>query len=146
MRRNHLALPAPKDAVRSSRLLPLPCSLGCGKFCHAFGSPENRSANWVKCCPSDKRKRNCDRGVIQLSVLGYLIGALNLVFAIGLILAMVLHITEQEASGGGGWGIVGGRHILSSQSGMATFVDRVITWLAVGWIATAFLVAIIFRP
>lgn len=81
-----------------------------------------------------------------MSVLGYLVGALNLVFAIGLILAMVLHITEQEASGGGGWGIVGGRHILSSQSGMATFVDRVITWLAVGWLATAFLVAIIFRP
>ncbi|MGQ9463710.1 MAG: hypothetical protein ACUVTP_11710 [Candidatus Fervidibacter sp.] len=81
-----------------------------------------------------------------MSVLGYLVGALNLVFAIGLILAMVLYITEQEASGGGGWGIVGGRHILSSQSGMATFVDRVITWLAVGWLATAFLVAIIFRP
>jgi hypothetical protein len=38
-----------------------------------------------------------------MSVLGYLAAALNLIFAIGLILAMVLHITEQETSGGGGW-------------------------------------------
>jgi len=81
-----------------------------------------------------------------VTVLGYLIGALNLVFAIGLILAMVLHITEQETSGGSGWGIVGGRHILSSQSGMATFIDRIIAWLAIGWLVTAFLVGIIFRP
>ncbi|MEZ8222024.1 hypothetical protein GG496_002194 [Candidatus Fervidibacteria bacterium JGI MDM2 JNZ-1-D12] len=80
-----------------------------------------------------------------MTVLGYLIGALNLIFAIGLILAMVLHITEQETSGGGGWGIVGGRHILSSQSGMATFIDRIIAWLAIGWLVTAFFVAIIFR-
>lgn len=81
-----------------------------------------------------------------MSVLGYLVGALNLILAIGLILAMVLHITEQEASGGGGWGIVGGRHILSSQSGMATFIDKVITWLAAGWLITALLTAVIFRP
>jgi preprotein translocase subunit SecG len=85
-------------------------------------------------------------GVTQMSVLGYLAAALNLIFAIGLILAMVLHITEQETSGGGGWGIVGGRHILSSQSGMATFIDRVIAWIAAGWLITAFLVALIFRP
>ncbi len=81
-----------------------------------------------------------------MTILGYLVAVLNLIFAIGLILAMVLHITEQETSGGGGWGIVGGRHILSSQSGMATFIDRVITWIAVGWLATAFLVALFFRP
>lgn len=80
-----------------------------------------------------------------MTFLGYIAAALNLLFAIGLILAMVLHITEQEASGGA-WGIVGGRHILSSQSGMATFIDRVIAWIAVGWLVTAFLVAIFFRP
>ncbi|MDW8028534.1 MAG: hypothetical protein RMK94_09125 [Armatimonadota bacterium] len=81
-----------------------------------------------------------------MTVLGYIAAALNIIFAIGIILAMVLHITEQEATGGGGWGIVGGRHILSSQSGMATFIDRVITWIAIGWIVTAFLVTIFLRP
>lgn len=81
-----------------------------------------------------------------MTVLGYIVVALNLIFAIGLILAMVLHITEQETSGGGGWGIVGGRHILSSQSGMVTFIDRIIAVLAIGWLVTAFLVALIFRP
>jgi preprotein translocase subunit SecG len=82
-----------------------------------------------------------------MTVLGYIVGALNLIFAVALILAMVLHITEQETGGGGwgGWGIVGGRHILSSQSGMVTFIDRIITWIAIGWLVTAFLVAIIFR-
>jgi len=81
-----------------------------------------------------------------MHILGYLVAALNLLFAFGLVLAMVLHITEQETGGtGGGWGIVGGRHILASQSGMATFVDRFITWIAAGWLITAFLTALIFR-
>lgn len=81
-----------------------------------------------------------------MSALGYFLATLNLIFAIGLILAMVLHITEQETSGGGGWGIVGGRHILSSQSGMATFIDRVIAWIAAGWLVTAFLTGLFLRP
>ena len=79
-----------------------------------------------------------------MSVLGYIVGALNLLFAIGLIVAMVSHITEREATGGGGWGIVGGRHILSSQAEMMTFGDRIIAWKAIGWVVTAVLVAVIF--
>ncbi len=80
-----------------------------------------------------------------MQVLGYIVTGLNLLFAIGLILAMVFHITEQETGGGGGgWGIVGGRHIMTSQSGMATFLDRFIAWLAVGFLVTAFLTAMIF--
>ncbi len=78
-----------------------------------------------------------------MSFLGYILVALNLLFAIGLIVAMVSHITEREASGGG-WGIVGGRHILSSQSEVMTFIDRLITWIAAGWLITAFLIALIF--
>ncbi len=82
-----------------------------------------------------------------MTFLLYLVGALNLIFAIALVVAMVTHITERETGGGGlgGWGIVGGRHILTSQSGMATFLDRVITWVAAGWLLTAFLIAILLR-
>jgi preprotein translocase subunit SecG len=115
------------------------CPDGCGKFCRAYQFFE-KPLRAVSCGD------DLIEGVNQMSVLGYLVAALNLIFAIGLILAMVLHITEQETSGGGGWGIVGGRHILSSQSGMATFIDRVIAWIAAGWLVTAFLVALIFRP
>ncbi len=79
-----------------------------------------------------------------MSVLGYILVALNLLFAVGLIVAMVSHITERETSGGGGWGIVGGRHILSSQSEMMTFIDRLITWIAAGWLITTFLIALVF--
>lgn len=80
-----------------------------------------------------------------MQVLGYIVTVLNLLFAIGLILAMVFHITEQETGGGGGgWGIVGGRHIMTSQSGMATFLDRFIAWLAIGFLVTSFLTAMIF--
>lgn len=75
-----------------------------------------------------------------MHIINYLIAGLNLIFAIGLILAMVFHITEQETSGGGGgWGIVGGRHIMTSSSGMATFLDRFIAWIAGGFLITAFL-------
>jgi preprotein translocase subunit SecG len=81
-----------------------------------------------------------------MQVLGYLIAGLNLLFAIGLVLAMLFYITEQETGGaGGGWGIVGGRHILTSQSGVATFLDRFITWLAAGFLITAFLTVFVFR-
>ncbi len=81
-----------------------------------------------------------------MHILGYLVAGLNLLFALGLVLAMLFHITEQEAGGtGGGWGIVGGRHILTSQSGMATFLDRFIAWLAIGFMVTAFLTVFFFK-
>lgn len=81
-----------------------------------------------------------------MHILGYLVAGLNLLFALGLVLAMLFYITEQEVGGtGGSWGIVGGRHILTSQSGMATFLDRVIAWLAIGFMVTAFLTVFFFK-
>ncbi|MFA0765492.1 MAG: hypothetical protein OXFUSZZB_002103 [Candidatus Fervidibacter sp.] len=81
-----------------------------------------------------------------MKFLGYLVAGLNLLFALGLVAAMLFYITEQETGGtGGGWGIVGGRHILTSQSGMATFLDRIIAWLAVGFLVTAFLTVFLFK-
>ncbi|HID05863.1 MAG TPA: hypothetical protein EYP10_01820 [Armatimonadetes bacterium] len=63
---------------------------------------------------------------------------------------MVFHITETETEGGGtmGWGTVGGRRMSTIQTkfGLETLLERFIMWIAIGFIATAFLTAWFYRP
>jgi len=80
--------------------------------------------------------------------MGAFFGALNFIFGIALILAMLFHITETETGGGMGWGTIGGRRIsaLQTKFGMETFIERFITWIFIGFIVTAFLTAWFYRP
>ncbi|MCS7223520.1 MAG: hypothetical protein NZ959_03005 [Armatimonadetes bacterium] len=77
-----------------------------------------------------------------MTIIKGIVAALNILFAIALVITMVTRITEEEqGGGGGGWGIVGGRQILTTHSGGATILDRFVGVIAAGFLVTSLLLA-----